>query len=210
VMFAIKLFLGGLLKRLINAATAAFAWATASTARMLAVALCASLLANLWLYRGKQAEHAGWVREIAERIADRKAYEAAQIDAQAAQDKQDAANFASQQAANDEQRKDHAKLEAARGDAVARFIAPRRVRGPEAVDRAAGGPGVAALPDNHGPPVDGQTGGDFVAVKPEDIDAWSQVELQNADRGAYLRGLIAQGLAVPESAVVWPEPDMGK
>ena len=46
---AIKLFMGGLLKRL----TGALAWATASATRMLAVALCVALLASGWLYHGK-------------------------------------------------------------------------------------------------------------------------------------------------------------
>ena len=55
----------------------------------------------------------------------------------------------------------------------------------------------------------GRCTGDLVAVRPDEIDAWSKVELQNADRGNYLRGLIALGLAVPESAVVWPEPALG-
>ena len=203
---AIKLFLGGLLKRLINAATALLG----IVGRYPWQAACIALLClSAWLWHGKGVEHRRYLAERGGRAADRHAFEQAQIEAQAKQDKQDAANFASQQAANDEQRKDHAKLEAARGDAVARFIAPRRVRGPEASSGSPSGAGVAAVPDSPGSPVDGQPTSDLVAVKPEDIDAWSKVELQNADRGAYLRGLIEQGLAVPESAVVWPEPDMG-
>jgi hypothetical protein len=53
----------------------------------------------------------------------------------------------------------------------------------------------------------GQTDSDLVAVKPEDIDAWSKVEVQNTDRGNWIRGLIDQGIAVPQSML--PDPAFG-
>ncbi len=51
---AIKLFLGGALKRL----SGLFAWITASATRMLAIALCVALLGGIWAYRALGKERA--------------------------------------------------------------------------------------------------------------------------------------------------------
>lgn len=196
----------GIGKWLREAATAAFRWVTASTARMLIFALCMSLAANFWLYRGKAKaieQRDAWHLAFDKQKAT---YIAAQQEAEAKQKAADQSNIAGQLAAIRQQDAAHDQLEAARRDAVSEFRDAGRVRF-EAACRSASGPGAADLHRDSGPPVDGQTPGDLVAVKPEQIDAWSEIELQNAERGEFLRGLVSQGLAIPQSAL--PEPAFG-
>lgn len=61
-----------------SALTSAFTWATASASRMLAVALCVSLAANVWLWRGWSAEQDGRAADKAAWIAASQANAAAQ------------------------------------------------------------------------------------------------------------------------------------
>lgn len=147
-------------------------------------------LFGAWSYRG-------WTKEAEGRAADRAAYVKAQKEAKAKQDAADLLNLKTQAEYNRQLEANHAKLEAARGDAVREFIAARRVRG-ETACRPASGAGAADLHPDPAPLDPGPAPGDYVAVRPEEIDAISKVELQNAERGEFIRGLIEQGLAVPE------------
>lgn len=140
------------------------------------------------------------------RAADRASYVKAQADAEVAQLAADQTNIAGQREANRRLETLHAELETARRDGVSRFIADRRVRF-ETACRSPSGASDPGLRDNPRPPADGQAPGDLVAVRPEQIDAWSEIELQNAERGGFLRGLVEQGLAVPQS--VLPEAAFG-
>ena len=99
IPIAIKLFMGGLLKRL----TAAFAWATASTAHLLIVALCVSLAGNAWLFWGRQAAR---VSAAKWEIAYNKALQASDAN-HAAQ----MAQVAADQAKFDQTAKDNANVE---------------------------------------------------------------------------------------------------
>ncbi len=63
---AIKLFLGGALKRL----SGLFAWATASATRMLAAALCVALLGGIWAYKGWSRDHDALKAEKMGRASD--------------------------------------------------------------------------------------------------------------------------------------------
>ena len=96
IPIAIKLFMGGLLKRL----TAAFAWATASTAHLLIVALCVSILGNAWLFRGRQAARVSAAKWEIAYDKQKTAYELAQKQATA-----EALSVKLAQEAKDEQRK---------------------------------------------------------------------------------------------------------
>lgn len=148
----------------------------------------------------------GYAAANARLTAEKAAYIAAQREAEAKQKAADQSNIAGQLAAIRQQDAAHVQLEAARRSAVSEFRTAGRVR-LEAACRSPSGAGVAPLRDNPRPPADGQAPGDFVAVKPEQIDAWSEIELQNAERGQFLRGLVSQGLAVPQSAL--PEVEFG-
>ena len=168
----------------------------------LQAALIASLCLSGWLWRGRQAaiaerdiQHTGWVNEIRGRNADRKAYNDAQKEAERKQAKADQDNLSGQLAANRELDKAHAELETARAGAVADYLRAHRLPA-QAACRPSSGASATNLPDNPATPDSGRAASDLVAVKPADIDAWSKVEVQNADRGNFIRGLIAQGLAV--------------
>lgn len=183
---AVKLFLGGALKRLLSA----FGWATKNPAQALCVLLAAS---TLWFWRADR-------KHIAERdkaLADVALLVKAQQEAKAKQDAADLLNLKTQAEYNRQLEANHAKLEAARGDAVREFIAARRVRRTGSpVNRTC----EADVHPDPAAPDPGPTAGDYVALKPEEIDAISKVELQNAERGEFIRGLIEQGLALPDPA----------
>jgi hypothetical protein len=159
----------------------------------LVVALC---LAG-WLWHGKS-------KAIEQRDAwhlafdkQKTAYELAQKAAEAKQRAADQDNLSGQLAANRELDKAHAELEALRPAAARQFILDGQLRA-KAACGAALGASASSVPDNPATPDSGRADSDLVAVKPEDIDAWSKVEVQNADRGNFIRGLMDQGLAIPE------------
>lgn len=207
IPLAIKLFLGALgiggigalifipsvLPATVRALTIAWGWATKNPA----AALCGLFLATtVWFWHGRNVEKAG-------RAADKAAYVIAQKQAVAKQEAQDQTNFAGQIAAIKQQDAAHVQLEAARNDAAGRFIASHRM--PAQACRPTGGTITPAMHPDPRAPVDGSTAGDFVAVKPEAIDAWSKIELQNTERGDFLRGLVDQGLGV-----AIPDVEFGK
>lgn len=201
---AIKLFFGGVLKRLLGAATALFDFARRNPWKAVVIAL---LLALAWTWHGKSKaieQRDAWIIAFDKQKA---AYIAAQKEAEAKQKAADQSNIAGQLAAIRQQDAAHVQLEAARRDAVSEFRTAGRMRF-EAACRSPSGAGVAPLRDNPGPPAGGQADSDLVAVKPEDIEAFSQTEVQNAERGEFLRGLVDQGLAIPQSAL--PNPAFGR
>ena len=166
----------------------AFACATANTARMLAIALCASLGANVWLWRGWSAEQDG-------RALDRQAYHAAQIEAQRLQDKADWANFTTQTERNTALEKNHAPLEKKHSDALSRYVAANRLP-----DRIEGAPCIAGETSLHidpGAAVADASGPVMVAISTTDLKRASAIEVQNTERGAVLNALVEEGLAVP-------------
>lgn len=192
----------GIGKWLREAATGAFRWIVASPAHMLIFALCVSLAGNFVQFRGNVKRDrviAAKDAQIAQMIESSKQAEAKQKAA-------DQTNIAGQLAAIKQQDAAHVQLEAARRSAVSEFIAAGQLR-TKAACRSASGASETPLRDNPRPPADGQAPGDFVAVRPKQIDAWSEIELQNAERGQFLRGLVDQGLAVPQS--VLPDPAFG-
>lgn len=196
---AIKAIFSGMIKRLLGAATALF---SAVRAYPREAAIVALLLALAWTWHGNTKRD----RVIAAKDAQIGQMIAAAKQAEAKQKAADQSNIAGQLAAIRQQDAAHDQLEAARRSAVSEFRTAGRVR-LEAACRSPSGAGVAPLRDNPRPPADGQAPGDLVAVLPKQIDAWSEIELQNAERGQFLRGLVEQGLAVPQS--VLPDPAFG-
>ena len=177
-----------------SAATGAFKWIAASPVHML-IALCAVLaLSNAWTWRGRQAARVAAAKWEIAFDKQKATYELAQKAAEAKQRAADQANLSGQLAANRELDKAHAQLETARAGAVADYLRSHRLQGPagSASCRAS----VASMHPSPPAPDSGRADSDLVAVKPADIEAWSKVEVQNADRGNFIRGLIAQGLAV--------------
>ena len=183
IPIAIKLFMGGLIKRL----TAAFAWATASTAHLLIVALCVSLLGNAWLWRG-------WSHEQAGRKADLAAYVAAQIEAGRAQDRASAANIATQTDRNAKVNHANDIAETNRRSDLDRYIAGNRV--PTQTCRAPSGASAAGLHPDSPVAVDAGPAAELVTITPADLDKLSTAALRGAESTAFLNGLVGEGLAV--------------
>lgn len=203
----IKSLLPWPLRLLVGAKEAALSLARLAGQYPWQAALIVSLCLSGWLWRGKAKaieQRDAWHLAFDKQKA---AYIAAQKEAEAKQKAADQSNIAGQLAAIKQQDAAHVQLEAARRDAVSEFIAAGQLR-TQAACRSPGGAGAAPLRDNPRPPADGQAPGDLVAVRPEQIEAWSEIELQNTERGQFLRGLIDQGLAVPQSAL--PEPAFGQ
>lgn len=135
----------------------------------------------------------------------------AQKEAVVKQDTQDTGNLQGQLGANKQLEITNEKLETARRDAVADYIATHRVRR-EAPGGSSCRPGQADLHRDPGQPDPGRSDGGepLVAVRPEDIEAQSKVELQNTLRGLFIRGLIDQGLAIPQSQLKDIHPEFGE
>lgn len=200
--FLLKLL--GIGKWLKEAATAAFRWVTASTTHLLIFALCVSLAGNFWLYRGNVLKERQIVNITAEYVKFQAKIKHDMALAKERQDKADQSNIAGQLAAIRQQDAAHVQLEAARRAAVSEFRTAGRMRF-EAACRPSIGAGETSLRDNPGQAPTGQADSDLVAIRPEDIEAFSQTELQNAERGEFLRGLVDQGLAIPQSVL----PEVG-
>ena len=166
----------------------AFAWATANTARMLAIALCASLVVNVWCWHGWSAEQDG-------RALDRQAYRAAQIEAQRLQDRADWANFTTQTERNSKLEQSHAIAETNRRSDVAAYVEHHRL--PAQTCRASGLASPAAVHPDSGTVADSTTPADMVAISPADLDKLAKASMQGAEASGFLNGLVEQGLGVP-------------
>jgi hypothetical protein len=161
-------------------------WATASTARMLAIALVASLAANWWLW-------GGWNDERAGRKADRAAYVQAQAKS-VAQHSADVANVTAQTARNEKLETTHAATEIAVRDALADYKRDHRLQCP-----AQGATRSAAQAGLHPDPavsVDSPAGSELLTITSADLDAFAARSLRASECTGFLNTLIAEGSAV--------------
>ena len=162
-------------------------------------ALIASMCLSGWLYRGKQSAIAERDAARAETVALQTKFDRAQEEAEVKQNTADKSNLGGQLAGNKKLDDNHANLENVRRNSVTAFAArlPKTTGGPPCRASAAGvhsGPGQA---------IEGRADSDL-AIKPEQLEAISRTEMQNSERGQFLRGLVEQGLAVPASEVPTP------
>lgn len=162
-------------------------------------ALIASLCISGWLWRGKQSAIAERDDARAETVALQTKFDRAQEQAEVKQNTADKSNLGGQLAGNKKLDDNHANLENVRRNSVTAFAArlPKATGGPPCRASAAGvhsGPGQA---------IEGRADSDL-AIKPEQLEAISRTEMQNSERGQFLRGLVEQGLAVPASEVPTP------
>lgn len=159
--------------------------------------IAAIALALLWA-RGThyRNDRDAWKSAFA---AQKAAMVAVQQEARAKQAASDLATINSQTEYNRQLEASHAALETARRDAVSQFVAGRRVRA-EALANSTSGTPQAGVPADPATPADGRAYSDFVAIKPDEIEAISRTEVQNRERGDFLRGLVDQGLAIPDPA----------
>ena len=162
----------------------------------LLAALIASLCLSGWLWRGKQSAIAERDDARAETVALQTKFDRAQEQAEVKQNTADKSNLGGQLAGNKKLDDNHANLENVRRNSVTAFAArlPKATGGPPCRASDAGvhsGPGQA---------IEGRADSDL-AIKPEQLEAISRTEMQNSERGQFLRGLVEQGLAVPASGV---------
>jgi hypothetical protein len=199
---AIKLFFGGLLKRLTGVISTLLGWVGRYPWQAaLIVALCLSG----WLWRGRQAarvEAAQWEQKFTDQKAT---YEKAQADALLAQIAADKGNTGTQTGINKEVELVSVQIEAARKDAVAQYARANPVRVcRQAPASAPSGAGPANVPDNPGQP-DGPTEiPGMVAITRDDLDDLTREAVQGAERFNYLDALIKEGLAVKASELPTP------
>lgn len=162
-------------------------------------ALIASLCISGWLWRGRQSALAERDAARDETVALQTKFDRAQEQAEVKQNTADKSNLGGQLAGNKKLDDNHANLENVRRNSVTAFAArlPKATGGPPCRASAAGvhsGPGQA---------IEGRADSDL-AIKPEQLEAISRTEMQNSERGQFLRGLVEQGLAVPASEVPTP------
>lgn len=189
IPIAIKLFLGGVFKRLsgLFSIIGRYPWQSA----------CIALIAlSALLWRGKREALAERDAARAETVELQTKINQAQMQAEAKQAKADQSNLAGQLAGNKKLDDNHANLENVRRNSVTAFAAR--------LQNTAGSPpcraSVASVHSDTGQVVGGRADSD-IAIKPEQLETFSKTEMQNAERGAFLRGLVEQGLAVPASEV---------
>ena len=193
IWFGLKLL--GIGKWLREAATALFGLIRAHPWPALAIAL---LLALAWTWHGKSRAIGQRDAAIAGRVADRKAYTAAQAEAERLQAETDHVAIDRQLAFNAQQERNHAILEQTRRSAVADYAASHAVRVcRQAAGGAPGGTVAAAVSGDSGQPAGVATVPDMVAVTRPDFDNLAAGAVQNAERGQFLRWLIDSGFAVP-------------
>ena len=122
---------------------------------------------------------------------------AAQKQAVARQELADQTNLGGQLAGVDALEKNHAPLEAARRAGVDAYVASHGL--PARTCSAASRPGVAGVHPDTGPAAGPVAAADTVAVPRADLEAFSQIELQNSEWQSFGQSLIDQGLAVKAS-----------
>ena len=157
----------------------------------------ALLLALAWTWHGKTSALGQRDAAIAGRVADRKAYTAALAEAERLQRETDHVAIDRNLAFNAQQEQNHVVYEQVRRSAVADYARTNPVRVcRQTAGGAPGGTVAAAVPGDSSAAPDGQANGDFAAVPVKSLDAISETELQNRERGDFLRGFIAIGWAV--------------
>lgn len=203
---AIKLFLGGALKRLLSllGTVADFArrypWQAACIALLLALA---------WQTRGKS--NAIEERDIAraETRAIVAEYEKAQLLAAAKQANADRREFALKSSLAEKADALSRSVAVASRSAVAAYARAHPVSlCRQAPDSAASGPGDINVPGYPGQPSDGTEGGELVAITRADLDILAEEAMQGAVRHRFLRSLVDAGLAIPQSKVELPMPEL--
>lgn len=193
VWLAIKLFLGGALKRLTDAIGSVF---RAVVAHPKEAAIIASLCLSVWLWRGRQearVEAARWEQAFVDQKAG---YEKAQADATQAQLAADAREF-DLKTLLAEKADDLSRLSTERTRvAVADYAGRMRCEAPRG---APGGTGGAGLPGDPGQPPDEAPAPELVAIARPDLDALAEGAVQNAAKTEFLIAAIEAGWAVPQS-----------
>ena len=202
IPIAIKLFLGGIWKRLTDALGSIFSLIGRFPWQAAVIALCALLA---WQTHGKGNALDERDAAIAGRKADRLAYIDAQAKAERLQRETDhvAIDRQIRNAELTEQAHvtNQANLRRARSD-YARANPVRLCR-----QTPNGEPGStlgSAVPSDPGQPADPDTEGEYVAVSRPDFDALTTAAMQAAEREQFLTGLIAGGLAVKASDLPTP------
>lgn len=196
MMLAIKLLLGGALKRLLSAFGALWQWATKKPALALC-GLLAVLCAWFWHSRNEARadaaiQRAGWVAEVRLRKADHDAYRAAQVEAERlarAQIRHTQAKYA--QAAKDA---DHANAEIDRLQSAADRFAGMRRQGSAACRVASSPTGTGEggpAPDRDGP------GADAILLTKPEYDQFVANSLRLERVRQWGEALVKDGLAVP-------------
>ena len=195
---AIKLFLGGALKRLWEAATAL--WGVASRHPWQA-ALIVAVLAAGWQWRGKREALADLAAERLAHAASIKQYQDASAKAKAEQTALFAENQALSQRIADNAISSHRVNVAATDRALADYAAAHSLR--KACGRISA-PGIAAVPADPGAP-DSPDAVELVAIPRSDFESLGHDAMQGAEARAFLIDQINEGLAV-----VWPEVEIGE
>jgi hypothetical protein len=192
---AIKLFAGGLLKRLWEAATAL--WGVASRHPWQA-ALIVAVLAAGWQWRGKQHAMADLAAEKIAHAASIKQYQDASAKAKADQTALFAENQALSQRIAENAISNHRVNIAATDRALADYATAHGLR------KACSGisaPGIAPVPADPGAPDSPSPDADMVAVTRPDLDALAKAAVQGREATSFLIEQVNAGLAVE-----WPEP----
>ena len=163
----------------------------------LQAALVVLLALLAWTWHSKSRAIGQRDAAIAGRVADRKAYTAAQAEAERLQAETDHVAIDRQLAFNAQQERNHAILEQTRRSAVADYAASHAVRVcRQAVGGAPGGTVATAVSGDSGQPAGVATVPDMVAVTGPDFDNLTAGAVQNAERGQFLQWLIDSGFAV--------------
>jgi hypothetical protein len=199
----IKLIFGGLIKKIIAAATGAFRWITQSTVHLLIAALIAALAWGGWQRWGwakSERENASLKIDVANgvklRELDRANYAKAQADAQAAQEASDLAISERYSALAKESDNEHSNSLKSVRRASDSYFSANRLRGNQAACSPASSTGPAPVPvDQPSPDRPGAKSG-MVGLTKEDFDTLTGAALQAAERGNYLQALIDDGYAL--------------
>ena len=162
----------------------------------LQVAMCASLAANMWLWRG-------WDREQEGRAADRAAYVKAQKDAKAKQDQHDREDLAAQVILTRQVEQAHAQNETNLRAALDEYARTHRLR-PQAARCPASGAGQAGVPSDPGPPPEAPAEPDMVAISRADLDAIAAKAMRDSEWQQLGDAWIKEGRAIKASELPSP------
>ena len=144
-----------------------------------------------------------WIDGYKEKLAARDKtiadFVKAQEAAKAAQDAADKGVIDTQLEANRKLEEAHNENERLRAGAVARYVADNRVRQVNHCPSSGAAPAVVYR--DTGQAAGNEVDPGMVAIAEPDLNSLTEAALQNAERGAFLNGLIDQGLGVRASEV---------
>jgi hypothetical protein len=199
---AIKLFLGGAIKRLTEALTALLGWAARYPWQ---AAVIASLCLSGWLWRGRQAarvEAARWEQAFVDQKA---AYLSAQAEAKSRQIIRDRQELAAQTALAAQVEQAHAANDTIRKNAVDAYARAHPVRlCRQAPASAPSGPGETSVPGDPGQPDEAPADADLVAITRTDLDHLAAKAMRDSEWMNWADALIKQGRAVKASDLPVP------